>query len=142
METWNPAGSLPQHIAERGKLHPQHDDLYVWLAVYADGGTLSEVEGETLHHYADIDQSRLVAFILRPTVEGITQHAVKLQPGDHLVFKRQRRCKLDFMSDGSIQERGRETWHIMGYEKADGTQSVLYITENGDTVLTDNDKEH
>lgn len=139
--TWNPAGSLPQHIAEQGKCHPLHDDVYLWCAVYRDGSVLLEVTGEELHHFREVDQDQLAAFILQPVITGISQHSVKLTAGDRLLFKRQRRVKLDLMDDGSIREGKRETWHILGYQKKDGTQSVLYISATGDAVLADNDKE-
>ncbi len=116
------------------QIHPQHHDLWMWEAIYNDGTTLPEVEGETLHFFSHIDQSKLIAFILRPLIPGYPQFAVKLDGDKRLVFVRRRIIPLN------QPDSQRETWHILGWQRTVGETNVQFLTyvhEGGDSFTTD-----
>ena len=126
-------GSLP---AGAPQIHRQHHDCWLWHALYDDGTKLTEVEGDTLHAFSEIDQDRLVGFVLLPTLEGWPQYGVQLNREKRLYFCRRR--KLSY--NPNTEEVTHSAWHVLGYttEGQSGKQhSLLHICQNGDAFISD-----
>lgn len=133
----NRAGSLPPEAVMQGKLHPQHDDIYVWRVFYDDGSVLNEVEGETLHYFRDIDLGRVAGFLLVPTLQGLPQFGMQLDNSKRLIFLRRRSITVNLASG---EESVRATWHILGWQstvEGKNVKFLQYVNQNGNSFLTD-----
>lgn len=130
-------------ITATTQIPENHPDPWYWEAVYSDGTSLNEInEDSTLNYFKDIDQARLVAFVLHPILPELCQHGVQINPGKRLIFFR-RRSKILDMSTGNV-ENG-IVWHAVGFqETVQGVnrKSIQFITVfNGNELsfLTDDD---
>jgi hypothetical protein len=135
--TYNQAGSLPPEAVMQGKLHPLHDDIYIWRVLYDDDSTLDEIDGETLHHFRDIDLERVAGFLLIPTLQGLPQFGIQLDASKRLIFLRRRSIVVNPQSG---EELGRATWHILGWQstvEGKNVKFLQYISQNGNAFLTD-----
>lgn len=116
----------------------EHVDLWYWEAIYDDGTTLEELEDDgTLHGFREIDQERLVAFILRPLLPHLPQYAVQLNPGKRLIFFRKRRKTLD-MNTG--EQRDEPPYQCIGYQETvngKNVKSYVFVNIEGSSLLTD-----
>lgn len=116
----------------------EHVDPWYWEAIYDDGATLEELEDDgTLHGFREIDQERLVAFILRPLFPHLSQYAVQLNPGKRLIFFRKRRKTLD-MNSG--EQRDEPPYQCIGYQETvngKNVKSYVFVNIEGSSLLTD-----
>ena len=122
------------------KVIPQeHVDNWYWEARFADGTFLEELEDDgTLHGFREIDQERLVGFILRPLFDHLPQFAVQITPGKRLIFFRKRKKILD-MNTG--EQSDAPPFQCIGFqETVNGTnvKSYLYVAADGSSLLADN----
>lgn len=116
-------------------------DGWMWQAIYNDGTHLNEInDDKTLNYFKDIDQDRLIAFILRPVRPELPQFAVQLLGDKRLVFFR-RRSLISRPSATGLEESQRgQTYHVLGYQTTQNGSNVkglLFITEDGNSVITD-----
>ena len=132
-------------------IHPQHDHAYCWQALYEDGTSLWEVAGGQYHVLADIDQTRVVALRLVPVQPGFVPLAVqthRTQPSpDGTPPTRDDRTayfRRTFMwdvplrgEDGPVSDAVRRDWHIIGWERPDGSGAYLYVSPEGLAFLSD-----
>jgi hypothetical protein len=128
------------------KIVPEsHIDPWYWCAIYSDGTSLEELEDDgTLHRFLEIDQERLVGFILRPLREDLPQFAVQLGEGRRLIFYRLRKLigalspeTLDIVSQG----RG-PSYQVFGFQRTENEtnfKSLTYVDESGASFVTDSE---
>lgn len=120
-------------VRTRTVIPEEHRDNWYWQALYDDGTSIEELEDDgTLHGFQEIDQGRLVGFILRPLYDHLPQHAVQITAGTRLVFFRKRRKVLD-LSGG--EQRDAPPYQCIGLTRNDHT-SYLFIDVDGNAVLT------
>jgi hypothetical protein len=122
------------HEFEFAHPHPQHHDLWMWEAIYNDGTSLLETDGETLFLFSDIDQGRLIAFILRPLIPGYPQFSVRLGRDKRLIFVRRYSIPLN------QPNAQRDVWHIVGWQRTVNDTNVkclTYIHQGGDSFTDD-----
>jgi hypothetical protein len=146
----SPDWVTPPFGAER-PIHPQHDHAYVWQVLYEDGTSLWEVAGGQHHVAADIDPSRAVGVRLLPMQPGYTGHAVQLRrtapladggappaDGRRPYVRRTTSWSVPALGpDGPVGEAVRLDWHVIGWERPDGTGTYLYVAPNGDAFVAD-----
>jgi len=67
-------------------------DAWTWVAHYADGGTLEELDPHGDHGFADVDLERVCGFELRPIGAGLPAVYVMIDAaaGERPVFFRRR----------------------------------------------------
>lgn len=115
----------------------EHIDGWYWDAQYDDGSHLEELDDDgTLHGYAEIDQSRLTAFVLRPLDPTLPQFAVAVRAGEQLIFFRRRSLIAQMGADGDIthQHRG-PSYQVIGVSRT-GADAVVFIDQGGNAVVT------
>lgn len=114
----------------------EHIDPWYWEAVFTDGSRLEELEDDgTLHGFAEIDQSRLSAFILRPLDGKLPQHAVQLRADERLIFFRRRSLIAQMGADGEMTQQRGPTYHAVGVRRGE-TEAVTFIDQDGNTALS------
>jgi len=116
----------------------EHVDNWAWRAFYSDGSFLDELEEDgTLHGFREIDQERLVGFILRPLFDHLPQLAVQITPGKRLIFFRKRKKILD-MNTG--EQSDAPPYQCIGFQETvngKNTKSYIFVDVDGNSVLTD-----
>lgn len=115
-------------------------DLWLWRVIYNDDGTdcLDEHEADgTPHTYAEIDQSRLKAFMLLPQIDGLPIHALHLSLDMRLIWYRKH--AIDWNGPNAGEHR---TVCCLGYQKTIrgvNVQSILAVYPNGATLHVDDE---
>jgi hypothetical protein len=113
------------------------DDAYLWRALYDNEGNEvldeHEIDG-TPHTFAEVDQARLLAFVLIPNREGLASHAVHLQPEQRLIFFRRARVDNTGPCAGLVRKA-----HVIGWQQTIGgrnVKSMIAVFDNGACLLT------
>jgi len=105
---------------------PTQPEAFTWCAIYNDGTTVSETSD---NGFADVDQSRVKNLVLLPATEGIEPQHMDIPSGASPIFFRRRKILL--------QDGQRTTIHCIGWKRGDEA-IYLFISDSGDTLLTDN----
>jgi hypothetical protein len=112
-------------------------DLWNWVAHYNDETCLHEVDENGQHGFADVDQSRLVAFQLIPNREGLPSPVLKITPDIRPIFFRRRTVTIDPANGGEV---GRSCVHCLGWQttvKGTNVASYTFFFEDGSVLITD-----
>lgn len=115
-------------------------DVYNWIAYYDDGTVLHEIDPNGDHGFHDIDQTKLIQFILVPVVEGFKPIVVPINvaEGQRLIFFRRTRIEFNIATEEEVSHT-RIT--CVGYQQTvHGTNISVYnyILPDG-TLLISND---
>lgn len=113
-------------------------DLWSWVAHYDDETTLAEYDQTGEHGFADVDQSKLVAFRLIPHREGLPSPVLKVTADIRPIFFRRRTITIDPVSG---REVGRSCVHCLGWQTTAHGKNVASYTfffEDGSVLITDN----
>jgi hypothetical protein len=101
-------------------------EAYTWAVHYTDGSSIREYDHPDGHGFAVVDSAR-VTFL---TIESdLHSHAVGIPDGASPIFFRRRKILL--------QDGQRTTIHCIGWKRGDEA-IYLFISDSGDTLLTDN----
>src|SRR5688572_8846759 len=95
-------------------------DLWTWVAHYSDGTTFAEYEDGVSHGFAEVDQSRLVAFQLVPNYPNLPTPHVVVTDQCRVVFFRRRIHTLTsgYMADDpDASIRAPDTIHVLGWQQ-------------------------
>lgn len=112
----------------------QQKDAYTWIALYRDGGYISEYDRPDGRGFAEVDSLQVKEMKLESSDMARRSHFIDIPEGAEPVFFRRRSVALNLV-DGSSSPVG--TAHCIGWKR--GEQAVyLFVTDQGDTILTDN----
>jgi len=116
----------------------EHVDNWYWSAVYSDNTYFDEIEDDgTLHNFREIDQERLIGFILRPLHAHLPQFAVQVTPNKRVIFFRKRKKVLN-MNTG--EQYDAPPFQCIGFQETvngRNVKSYLFVDVEGNSVLTD-----
>ena len=146
----SPDWVTPPFGAER-PIHPLHQHAYVWQVLYDDKTSLWEINGARHHVAADIDPRGAVGLILHPMHPGFRQHAIQFRrttplangdpppaDGRRPYFRRTiSHVVPPATEDGDDVAEAVYEWHIIGWERPDGSGAYLYVGPDGDAFLAD-----
>jgi hypothetical protein len=142
----NPPPAAPAEIPQRPPYASPHRDVWTWVAEYADGTTIFEMDdaGYDVHGLKDVDLSRVVRFTLIPLREGLPTPTVQLDQasGQRLIFTRRRRIEVNPASEEVVD---RSTTHLLGWQRTvegRNVKGVTYWFEDGSCLVSDHDQHY
>lgn len=115
-------------------------DAFLWRAIYGDGTVLNEYdEAGQSHGWAEVDQSRLVAFELVPQREGLPMPHIAVSASMRPIFFRRRQRHINL---GSGERTQGATVTVLGFQKTIRNVNVKCLTayfDDGSVLVTDDD---
>jgi hypothetical protein len=114
----------------------QAKEAYTWAALYIDGSYIAEYEPSCPNGrgFAEVDATRVKQLRIASDDLHLRSHYVEVPEGATPVFFRRRSIALQPV-DG--QTTTLPTVHCIGW-KHDDKAVYLFISDNGNTLLTDN----